>query len=299
MPAVIPNGANASRVGADAIGRARRFFACTFLLFTVSETALGWGAEGHSIVAEIAQRRLSPAAGAAVAEVLGRGVSLASVSSWADDMRETRRGTFRWHFVDIPVATAAYDASIHCEADRTRGDCVVAELERLRTELRCAPTDTARNEALRFAVHFVADIHQPFHTVGDARGATQIPVSASIAGATCTGSCVPTPVATNLHAIWDSTLIQKASWNWGATVDVVERDLRTDASAGPIVPVEWANETHVVAQRVWRMTPKSGVIDDAYYREALPIVLQQLGRAGVRLAALLNDAYASNRCPIS
>jgi len=28
-------------------------------------------------------------------------------------------------------------------------------------------------------------------------------------------------------------------------------------------------------------------------------VLQQLGRAGVRLAALLNDAYASNRCPIS
>ncbi|MEA3023942.1 MAG: Nuclease, partial [Alphaproteobacteria bacterium] len=35
--------------------------------------ALAWGQEGHSVVAEIAQRRLSPQATAAVARLLGAG----------------------------------------------------------------------------------------------------------------------------------------------------------------------------------------------------------------------------------
>src|SRR5262249_4357419 len=50
-------------------------------------SAFAWGQEGHSIVGEIAQHRLTPSASAAVAQILGNGVSLASVSSWADDFR--------------------------------------------------------------------------------------------------------------------------------------------------------------------------------------------------------------------
>ena len=49
--------------------------------------ALAWGQEGHSIVAEIAQRRLSPEAARAAEQLLGRGHSLASIASWADDVR--------------------------------------------------------------------------------------------------------------------------------------------------------------------------------------------------------------------
>jgi hypothetical protein len=64
--------------------------------------ALAWGSEGHSVIAEIAQRRLSPDASAAVAQVLGQSHSLASIASWADDVRDDRPETYNWHFVDIP-----------------------------------------------------------------------------------------------------------------------------------------------------------------------------------------------------
>jgi len=66
--------------------------------------ALAWGQEGHSIIAEIAQRRLSPDAARGVEQLLGRGHSLASVASWADDVRDMRPETSDWHFVDMPLA---------------------------------------------------------------------------------------------------------------------------------------------------------------------------------------------------
>jgi hypothetical protein len=40
------------------------------------------------------------------------------------------------------------------------------------------------------------------------------------------------------------------------------------------------------------------VLDDAYYRKVSPIVARQLGLAGLRLAKFLNDAYASDQCPV-
>jgi hypothetical protein len=38
------------------------------------------------------------------------------------------------------------------------------------------------------------------------------------------------------------------------------------------------------------------VLDDAYYAQALPILDRQLGRAGLRLARYLNEAYAPEQC---
>ena len=66
-------------------------------------SALAWGQEGHSIVAEIAQRRLDKSAAERVTDALGANVSLASVASWADDVRESRPETYNWHFVSIPL----------------------------------------------------------------------------------------------------------------------------------------------------------------------------------------------------
>jgi hypothetical protein len=108
-------------------------FACAF-----ASHALAWGQEGHSIVAEVAQRRLSPEAARMVERLLGRGHSLASVASWADDVRDMRPETSNWHFVDIPLAAPKYDAARDCKNDPKYGFCIVAELDRLRRELRCA-----------------------------------------------------------------------------------------------------------------------------------------------------------------
>ena len=133
--------------------------------------ALAWGQEGHSIIGEVAQHRLTPQAAAAVSRLLGQGRSLASVSSWADDVRDQRPETYNWHFVDIALAEDRYKPERDCQPSE-KGDCIVAALERLTKDLRCAPTDDQKRDALRYAVHFVGDIHQPLHTVDAARGAT-------------------------------------------------------------------------------------------------------------------------------
>ncbi len=96
--------------------------------------ALAWGPEGHSIIAELAQRRLSPRMAAEVERLPGPGQSLASVASWADDVRDVRPEIYNWHFVDLALAEDRYAAAKHCHASE-KGDCIVAELERLQVAL--------------------------------------------------------------------------------------------------------------------------------------------------------------------
>lgn len=263
--------------------------------------AWAWGPEGHSIIAEIAQRRLSPAATAMVTHLLGKGHSLASEASWADDIRDQRPGTYNWHFVDIPLDAKTYDARRDCRPDAARGDCVVAELDRLRNELRCAPTEVLKRDALRFAVHFVGDIHQPLHNVGDERGGNDIRVMVRIHELKCTRRCRTTHLRTNFHALWDETLISATAWSWGAYVSRLEHGwLKSPAAQGPVdggTPAQWANQTHAAARAMWRLLPADRVVDDAYYARALPVLDRQLGLAGLRLARFLNEAYASTACP--
>ncbi len=267
------------------------------LLAAPLQAAFGWGGEGHSIVAEIAQRRLDPTARAAVADLLGG--SLASVASWADDVRDARPETYRWHFVDIPLSRSSYDAAKDCALDPRQGDCVVAELARLKTQLRCAPTAQERTDALRFAVHFVGDIHQPLHTVDDLTGGNRLTVSGTIHGAACGKNGCSVGDYGNLHALWDTGLIRMSFYDWGAYVDRLEggalRSATVLALAAQRDPVDWAQQTHAVAQQVWndRLVPANGVLGDDYYKAVQPLLDQQLAVAGLRLAGFLDDAYAT------
>src|SRR5882757_7548877 len=90
-------------------------FTCA-VVFTCAAVgqALAWGQEGHSIVAEIAQVRLSPPAAQMVQKLL-KGRSLASIASWADDERDTHPETAGWHFVDIPLDVETYDHERDCK----------------------------------------------------------------------------------------------------------------------------------------------------------------------------------------
>src|SRR5215813_6732307 len=128
--------------------------------------ALAWGEDGHAIVAEIAQRRLDDGTYAAISSILANAsptlkhASLASLASWADDYRPTHPETTNWHFVDIPLKEDVYDPA---------RDCKIAELERLKKDVRCKTGEDQFN-ALKLAVHFVGDIQQPLHTVLEKTG---------------------------------------------------------------------------------------------------------------------------------
>jgi hypothetical protein len=275
--------------------------AAAIALLPVSD-AFAFGQEGHSIIAEIANRRLSAQATTAIESALGKGHSLAAVASWADDVRDARPTTYNWHFVDLPLASDKYDAIRDCKLDPAKGDCVIAELARLKSALRCAPTTEAKAEALKFTVHFVGDVHQPLHTVLEQRGGNGFEVTSTIKGKTCRPTagdpnrCV---ISTNLHQMWDTFLITRFVWNWGSYVDRLEEGWlqSTDAVGATQGSVEeWVEQSHKEARLAWDAVPADKTLNDDYLNEIIPILDRQLGRGGLRLARFLNDAYSSADC---
>lgn len=140
-----------------------------------------------------------------------------------------------------------------------------------------------RIEALKFLVHFVADLHQPLHAIGEARGGNDIRVSEFGSSQCGKGPC-------NLHFVWDVTLIahtRRTEAEYVARLEqlISRQDLEREAVG---TPETWANESFNLAKKVW--LNDGGSVDEAYYRNNIGSLDQRLALAGVRLARLLNEA---------
>ena len=275
--------------------------------------AFAWGPEGHAMIAEIAEMRLSDQAKAQVADLLSRDDSnaehLDEIASWADAVRPARKETAPWHFVDIPLDAPKYDALHDC----TNGNCVVAAIKKFSDVLANRNADPkARLEALKFVVHFVGDIHQPLHCVADF---SKFPPPQGDKG----GNLVQVrnyfdKEKTNLHSLWDGVIIEEAlDLQLGdhfqpdlhatlAEAKKLNKKIR-DSDASAWAPqgllgqldtslIDWANSSHSLAQDAYRNLPipQRRGWDETYKEEAWPVIEGQLMRAGVRLAQILNEA---------
>lgn len=249
-----------------------------------------WGAQGHHVVARIAWALMTPAARERASAILGGGPEVfVAAATWADEVRQARPETSNWHFVDIPVGDARFDAARDCRPS-PQGDCIIAEIARLRADLGDrARSDADQAEPLKFLIHFVGDLHQPLHDIDDHdRGGNDVHVEA-LRGAEGR--------ATNLHAAWDTGLINLSSETEAARAGRLLDDLRTHPVDTTLDVVKWSEEAHAVAERVaYRYPgfspagpPRETVALDAAYRDtALSVIDRQLERGGARLAALLN-----------
>ena len=196
------HGWNGSRNGFAAV-------AIVLLIAGSPARTLAWGAQGHRLVALLAAERLTPTARRNVTWLLGP-ESLADVSSWADRYLEGNYQTFYWHFLNIPSGATSYDRDRDCprqpgvdaggRGDQWR-DCAVDRI--LYNKARLADTTLDRADraiALKFLVHFVGDLHQPFHALGVGHGGNDIRV-------TVFGSEICGNYPCNLHGVWDGGLI--------------------------------------------------------------------------------------------
>jgi hypothetical protein len=229
------------------------------------------------VVARVAEARLPPRVRARARALLA-GAPLAQVATWADDVREARPETARWHFVDIPLDAETYRPSRDCRR-RRGGDCAIAAIARARAALADARAPQAqRAEALRFLVHLVADLHQPLHCADDHdHGGNDVAV-------TLLGE------PTNLHAVWDSGLLAVAGHGERATARRVAAWLAAHA-AEPLTAgttVDWALEAHRAAVEHAYAIPRSHRLGQAYVAANLPVVDRQLALAAARLAGVLS-----------
>ena len=255
------------------------------LLMCGSLPGWGWGPEGHSLVARIAWAQMTPAAQAKASQILGPGVSLPSIASWADQARTERKETGPWHYVDIPIDKPHLDMARDCP----KGDCILTKIEEFRKQLGDpAITPVKRKEALMFIVHFVGDMHQPLHCSdnGD-KGGNDVQVKYGNLGA-------DRPY--NLHSLWDSGLLGKMAKE-DELFAIYSPESAAHARKWSKGTVEdWAEEAHrksvkVTYGKLPKVAPKTAItIDAKYEQKADKMIREQIERAGARLAHVLNEA---------
>jgi len=266
---------------------------CAFAMFVllVSSCCFAWGPEAHRVIADVAHDHLSTLAQRAVLQLLGDD-DLAAISTWADEVRRERRETYGWHFVDIPWNASGFDERRDCyhpngKFPSTVSDhrnCIVDRIEIFKSVLADHHASRSdRIEALKFLVHFVADLHQPLHAIAQAKGGNDVHVvqfgSAECGSRPC-----------DLHGTWDIGLIEHAHRSERDYADLLEQLIarqKLDLRAGG-TPHQWANESFRIAHQVWMSDGSS--IDENYYRRNIHFVDEQLALAGLRLAKLLNEA---------
>lgn len=275
--------------------------ALLLVLATIASTTVhAWGPQGHRLVGLVAANHLTPVARQNVAWLLDDR-SLADVSIWADQYLEGNYQTSFWHYVNIPMEATRYDRDRDCPRqpgiaagtryDRWR-DCVVDRIPYHQERLSNAALDRPdRAVALKFFVHFVGDLHQPFHALGVERGGNGILVTV-FGSPTCGGSAsAPTPC--NLHHVWDTALIAHRQQDDANYVAGLERLIVTErlATRPTGTPAEWAMQSLALSKAA--LLPQQGIVDEAYYRAQIPVVDERLALAGLRLAALLNAAFTA------
>jgi hypothetical protein len=258
------------------------------LLCLATPPALGWGRDAHRIVAELAQRQLTPAAGAEVSRLLAGEPepSLAGVANWADDIRKAdpRDPRSRWHYVNFRNGDCDYLP----ERDCPDGACVIGAIEREVAVLADrARTDADRRDALKFLAHFVADVHQPLHaTPRSDKGGSEFQVNLEGRG-------------TNLHLVWDYDIVPPEGVSAQAHAEqlAARPTMSPDPIRGDAHPARaWALEScRIVADGA--IDPAGHKLDGAYLQAQRPLAERRLRQAGERLAATLNAALAPAPAP--
>jgi len=271
------------------------------LLALAPQPVLAWGEYAHRQTARVAEANVSPEVRAKVRALLARErdlgtprcplKTLGDAAVWADCVRAEgwRWGyTAAWHYRTAPICEA-FNARGNCAG----GNCVTAQIARAHRILADERLPAAvRLEALAFMVHFAGDVHMPLHS-GDNedRGGNDREADYGI------------KPGLNLHSIWDGPLAERAISD---PADPVVRRYsaaeRAELAGGQ--PDDWGRESWEIARSFVYPTafdsdnvcagplPEKSALSQEDIARGVPIARRRVVQAGLRIAALLDSAFA-------
>lgn len=245
-----------------------------FAIITVlTNTLFAWGKRGHEIVAQIAKHYLDKSVAKKVQSYLGK-MSFEEAAVWMDQIKSNRSYDYMkpWHYINIDR-----DATYVKTSDPNIINALTDAINNL--DINSYRTKEAINFNLKLVFHLIGDLHQPLHAgYGDDRGGNYALVKFR-------------KKKTNLHFVWDESIIQYSN----ITVNdcIVFGNMLSPKeikSIQKINPVEWLNDSRSLLPQVYNF--KNGNLTESYIKSNTPLVKKQLLKAGLRLAAALNKAFA-------
>ena len=243
--------------------------------------SLAWGTEGHRIAGQIADSYLTPKARKAIEAILGH-ESIAIAGNWADFIKSdpAYNYLYNWHFIDLDKAYSYPELRVYLSHDAgvdayTRLQFLIGELKK--------PNLTKENKLLylRMLIHIAEDIHQPLHTGHtEDKGGNDIKLNWFSNN-------------TNLHAIWDSQLIDFQQLSYTEYTTAINHTTAAQRATWQKAPIsQWIFESNQLAVKLYAEV-RSGEQLNAYKYNFnhIDTLNRQLVKAGVRLAGLLNQLF--------
>ncbi len=250
------------------------------LILFVSNFALAFGPKGHRICATLAEHYLSAEAREAIEAIL-LDEGLAQASTWADTMRsdssdfwQNQAGYF--HYVTVPDGQRYFEVG-----PPKHGDALTA-LAEFKKILKDPSSDLqARQLALRFTIHIIADIHQPLHVGnGKDKGGNLFKLKFF-------------NKKTNLHAVWDSGLIKTQGKNEADWVAMLKEAISDEDKDGWYTtdPLDWVQESLELRGTIY---PERRSAARRYLKKQLPVLKTRMRQAGYRTALYLNSLFSES-----
>ena len=250
------------------------------LVFSLPFYSFGWGVLGHRIVGQIAYSYLTPKAKAAIQKILGN-ESIAMSANWADFIKSDSAYNYisPWHYINLDSGLTTSQLQTYLQHD-TAAD-VYTKINFLVKELKNKQLSADKKKMdLRLLIHFVGDIHQPLHAG----------YKTDMGGNKIKLTWFNTP--TNLHAMWDDQLINFQQLSYTEYTIAINHTTSQQRLAWQKQPVsDWVIESYQLAEKLYTEVKPDQKLSYPYNYYHLQLLNQQLLKAGVRLAGLLNQIF--------
>ena len=258
-------------------------------LFYTPTPAQAWGALGHHVICDVTWRTVHSSIRNELLQAANRMgyKTFAHSCTWADRMRKEK--SYHWtgslHYINVSRSAKSVLGS-RCERKRSKKPrCVLTAIPYYYQRwLDTSLTRQARDEALLFLAHFVGDIHQPLHvSYADDRGGTQ---KMLVFG----GKLM------SLHRLWDTDILHCGTQaSWRSLGKQLYRSSRSKQGSkqgdANLSAMPWADESLAITRHLYAHAPQ--YLPDGYCRQYHPIAMDRLLKAGVRLAALLEQGSSA------
>lgn len=245
-----------------------------FFSLTISQ-AFAWGQIGHYLIGYMAERQMKKSTKKKVDAILNP-MSLGRSGTWMDEIRSDRSYDYAttWHYLNSK--NGEYDPST-----QEKGGDAFEAIQRLKAELKAGGMDAkTESEKLKMLIHMVEDIHQPLHVgTGEDRGGNDVKIEFF-------------NQPTNLHALWDSGMIDRQGMSYTEIGNELYRRLSPEmiSKYRSATMQDWLKEAVAYRPMVYNL-PENKRISYQYMYENYSIAEERMIAASVRLAQILEEIY--------
>jgi hypothetical protein len=240
------------------------------LLISPSKT-FAWGKQGHGLVAEVAFNYLDENTKKEVLKYLD-GMTIEDAANWMDDIKKDHSYDFMgaYHYVNFDIGATVEEkegANIIYQLDTT--------IKALQNKKNLSKEEI--NTKIKILFHLIGDLHQPLHVgYGDDKGGNTMQINFNSKG-------------TNLHSLWDSGIIEYKKITLTDCLNVNKYSKKEIRTLQNINVVNWATDSRTYLPQVYKTGGNK--INDDYVDSSVPIIENQILKAGIRLAGVLNQVF--------